>query len=1083
MAGWHIEIPSPRRDTGLVNAAYTSLNRIVAHSSVRLAVRALSKVLALSVVLTLALASAALADEVTNRIDTVPDPSLEGVGVNEGATQSVTFRVIQKSQDNDSGCNIDAGEQLTIEVVSSDTSVATVSPQTLTFTGCNQDQSVTVTGGARGMATITAAQAPGAGSNTTGGGSYDYAPASFTATVNNVAPTISNIADQNTNEDTAAGPIAFTVNDPSTPDNLTVTGSSSNTALVPDGNITLLGSGTNRTITVRPVLDQSGTATITVSVSDGAATTSDTFNFTVNAVNDAPNIGSVTNDGPINEGSSATITVAAADPEGDSLSYEFDCNNDNAFEVGPQPGSTARCAFANDGTRRVNVRLTDSNGSASTGSTNITVNNVAPDAVDDSASAEEDGLDVTINVLANDTDVPADSLTITGNTQPPTGEGSVSCSASNCTFAPDADFNGTTSFQYTMSDAGGGTDTAAVTVTVNATSDAPTADAQAGTTNEDSAKTIALTGSDADGDALTFEVTSAPTKGTLGAVGAVTCAGTKSKICQADVNYTPNANFNGTDSFQYTVGDGRYGTDTATVNISVNAVNDTPSFTKGTDQTVQEDAGVQSILNWATGISSGPADESAQAVSFTVTSNNEALFTAEGQPAVSSDGALTFTSATNASGTANVEVVVQDDGGTANGGSDTSGLQTFTITVNAVNDAPTVTLGGDGPVNEGRSKTFDFAVNDPDSADTFTVKSGFPDCGTYGSLVAGSLSTAPGSFRCRFPDGPATSTVRVQVVDGQGTDSNVSARSAAVANGAPSIRLTGSATANEGDTKAYSYAVIDSGDDEHTTDTACGTNGVKVAGSDTYDSATGEGGFQCRFVDGPMTTQVRATATDSDGARDADYQVVEVQVSNVAPTVELSGPATANEGQTKTYTYTVRDPGDDPAPTITESCGANGTRIDTPAADSFECAFPHGPASSTVEVTATDSDSDSGSDEISVEVADLIPPDTTTPTVIKVAPTGKKVSPSANVVATFSEAMMRSSLNGASVKLLKKGTTKAVAATLSYPAANKVVLNPKHSLVRGAIYTVTIVGGTSGAKDVAGNALEVGKVWTFRVRS
>jgi hypothetical protein len=54
--------------------------------------------------------------------------------------------------------------------------------------------------------------------------------------------------------------------------------------------------------------------------------------------------------------------------------------------------------------------------------------------------------------------------------------------------------------------------------------------------------------------------------------------------------------------------------------------------------------------------------------------------------------------------------------------------------------------------------------------------------------------------------------------------------------------------------------------------------------------------------------------------------------------------------------------------------------------------------------------------------------------------------------------------------------------TLSYPAPNKVVLNPKRNLVRGAIYTVTIMGGASGAKDVAGNALAANKVWKFRVR-
>jgi hypothetical protein len=114
---------------------------------------------------------------------------------------------------------------------------------------------------------------------------------------------------------------------------------------------------------------------------------------------------------------------------------------------------------------------------------------------------------------------------------------------------------------------------------------------------------------------------------------------------------------------------------------------------------------------------------------------------------------------------------------------------------------------------------------------------------------------------------------------------------------------------------------------------------------------------------------------------------------------------------------------------------------------------------------------------ITVRAADRV-----APTVIKVAPTGKKVSPKANVVATFSEAMMRSSLNRTTVKLVKKGATKKVVASLSYPAPNKVVLNPKGNLMRGVTYKVAIVGGPSGAKDLVRNAQAANKVWTFKVR-
>ncbi|NBQ70666.1 MAG: hypothetical protein EBU46_18265, partial [Nitrosomonadaceae bacterium] len=118
-------------------------------------------------------------------------------------------------------------------------------------------------------------------------------------------------------------------------------------------------------------------------------------------------------------------------------------------------------------------------------------------------------------------------------------------------------------------------------------------------------------------------------------------------------------------------------------------VNDAPGFTNGFDQTVNEDSGAQTVTNWTTGISKGPLDENGQTVTFIVTNDNNALFVV--QPAIDADGNLTYTPATNANGTATVTVSLKDNGGITNGGVDTSAAQTFTITVNAVNDAPQLT--------------------------------------------------------------------------------------------------------------------------------------------------------------------------------------------------------------------------------------------------------------------------------------------------------------------------------------------------------------------------------------------------------
>ena len=92
---------------------------------------------------------------------------------------------------------------------------------------------------------------------------------------------------------------------------------------------------------------------------------------------------------------------------------------------------------------------------------------------------------------------------------------------------------------------------------------APTATAQSVTGNEDSPQTITLTGSDAEGDALTYALATNPSNGT-------------STLSGSQVTYTPNTNYNGSDSFTFTVSDAEYTSSAATVSITVASVNDLP---------------------------------------------------------------------------------------------------------------------------------------------------------------------------------------------------------------------------------------------------------------------------------------------------------------------------------------------------------------------------------------------------------------------------------------------------------------------------------------------------------------------------
>ena len=112
-------------------------------------------------------------------------------------------------------------------------------------------------------------------------------------------------------------------------------------------------------------------------------------------------------------------------------------------------------------------------------------------------------------------------------------------------------------------------------------------------------------------------------------------------------------------------------------------------------------------------------------------------------------------------------------------------------------------------------------------------------------------------------------------------------------------------------------------------------------------------------------------------------------------------------------------------------------------------------------------------------------PDAAAPTIAGASPRNlaREVSPDANITLTFSEAMDQSTLTTSTVYLLRRGTTKPVPARVTYDEAKKKVsLNPSRNLVRGATYTVTVIGGTNGVKDLSGNALVTNKAWGFTVR-
>lgn len=330
-------------------------------------------------------------------------------------------------------------------------------------------------------------------------------------------------------------------------------------------------------------------------------------------------------------------------------------------------------------------------------------------------------------VLTNDTDGNSDPLTAVIDTPPANGLLTLNADGS-FTYTPAATpipgFVGSDSFTYHANDgsvngnppvpvANANSSPATVTITVNPPNEAPsfTKGADPITVNEDAgAQSVAWATNISQCQAfpcgLTSEASQTVSFNITGNTNAALFSVAPTVSPTGVLAYTPAPDANGSATITIelkdtggTVGGGVDTSASQTLTINVTAVNDAPSFTKGADQTVDEDAGAQTVPGWATAISSGPADESAQTLTFNVIGNtNAALFSAG--PVIAPNGTLTYTPAANANGSATVTVALQDTGGTANGGADTSPPQTFTITVTAIDDAPSFTIGPNQAIPE-----------------------------------------------------------------------------------------------------------------------------------------------------------------------------------------------------------------------------------------------------------------------------------------------------------------------------------------------------------------------------------------------
>jgi len=556
-------------------------------------------------------------------------------------------------------------------------------------------------------------------------------------------------------------------------------------------NGTLVQNGNNFNYT--PNENFNGDDTFTYTISDGnGGTDTATVTITVTPVNDPP----VANDDPAAEDDSLTLDEDTSitfgndfllqndfDIDGDPISVVGFTQTSNGVLVQNQNGSFTYTPDENyNGVDTFEYTITDGNGGTDTATVTLTINpindppvaNNDPDAINDGFVTDEDtSLNIGQNLLlGNDTDADGDTLSITAFTQPANGT-LVQNPNGSFTYTPDADFNGTDPFQYTITDGNGGFDTATVTLTVTPVNDAPVANDDSGTTDEDTSVNIDLTTNDTDIDGTinvaSIVITSDPSNGSL----VVNANGT--------VDYTPNTNYNGSDSFTYTVedNDGLVSNE-ATVSLTINDVNDPPVAVNDSGTTDEDTA-----LNIDLTSNDTDLDGTIDVTSIVIISDPS-----NGSLVVNADGTVDYTPDLNYNGSDSFTYTVQDDDGHV------SNVATVNLTVDPINDPP-VAVDDVGEVDEDATLTVSaengvIQTNDFDiDGDTLTVTAirtgdegggyggqvGSPRAGTYGTLTIESdgsyVYVADQDLTDELPVGETVvDTFTYQISDGNGgTDS------------------------------------------------------------------------------------------------------------------------------------------------------------------------------------------------------------------------------------------------------------------------------------------------------------------------
>ena len=274
------------------------------------------------------------------------------------------------------------------------------------------------------------------------------------------------------------------------------------------------------------------------------------------------------------EDQSSTVTLAGSDIDGNPLTFLIASAPAHGTLGGNAPGVLYTPAANYYGPDSFTFTVSDGTLVSSAATVTVTVASVndAPAAEGQIAVTEEDTV-AALNLAATDADGDAVTYSIL---QPPV-HGTLSGSLPNPIYSPNPDFQGSDSFTFSASDGLLVSTPGVVSLAVTPVNDAPLAAGQSAATQEDVSAAITLTGSDVDGDVLSYAIINPPARGTLsGSPPALT--------------YVPASNFHGNDSFTFTVTDGERVSAPAMVSVTVTPVDDPPVALDASITTTMETA-------------------------------------------------------------------------------------------------------------------------------------------------------------------------------------------------------------------------------------------------------------------------------------------------------------------------------------------------------------------------------------------------------------------------------------------------------------------------------------------------------------